>query len=281
MERSELIAPAASVRERIERQIAKGKELLDRKAWTDEDLQQLKHDHKNWDDFNQELLRFAFSTDKECQEYSRRTPAPVAWFAMPSLDERLQTEKKVVSARIAGLESVVAKLELYESRAAATAALSGGGRPSEDTAADFSRVFIVHGHDIGARDAVARVLGQLGIEAVVLSEQASGGRTVIEKLEHHSEVPYTIALLTPDDEGRALSESTPKPRARQNVILELGYFVGKLGRRGMCALHKGNVEIPSDYHGVVYVSMDEADWKFRIAAELRQAGYAVDLNRLG
>jgi predicted nucleotide-binding protein len=97
-------------------------------------------------------------------------------------------------------------------------------------------------------------------------------------------VPYAIVLLTPDDEGRALSELTPKPRARQNVILELGYFVGKLGRRGrrgMCALHNGNVEIPSDYHGVVYVSMDEADWKFRIAAELRQAGYAVDFNRLG
>src|SRR5690606_12147790 len=89
----------------------------------------------------------------------------------------------------------------------------------------FSRkIFIVHGHDDGAREAVARFLERIGLEAVILHEQANQGRTIIEKVVAHSDVGFAVVLLTPDDEGCAKG-GKPEPRARQNVLLELGYFI--------------------------------------------------------
>ena len=89
-------------------------------------------------------------------------------------------------------------------------------------------------------------------------------------------------MLTPDDEGHPIGRPNKKaPRARQNVILELGFFMGKLGRQNVCALHKGSLELPSDYHGVVYVLMDAAGgWRLNLAGELRGMGFNIDVNRL-
>jgi predicted nucleotide-binding protein len=92
-------------------------------------------------------------------------------------------------------------------------------------------------------------------------------------------VSYAVVLLTPDDIGASKNKPEElKPRARQNVIFELGYFAAKLGRQKVCALYKGNIEIPSDYHGVAYVSMDSVDWKMRLATEIKQV-IPVDLNK--
>jgi hypothetical protein len=122
----------------------------------------------------------------------------------------------------------------------------------------FSRkVFIVHGRDEAPREAVARFLEKLGFEAIILHEQANKGRTVIEKVEAHGDVGFAVVLLTPDDEGCTKGEE-PGPRARQNVILELGYFIGRLGRERVCALKRGEVEIPSDFGGVVYEPFDSS-----------------------
>lgn len=100
------------------------------------------------------------------------------------------------------------------------------------------RIFIVHGHDAAARESVARFLENLGFEAVILHEQANRGRTVIEKVEANSDVGFAVVLLTPDDLGRGISEADLEPRARQNVLLELGYFIGRLGRENVCALKR-------------------------------------------
>ncbi|MCS5882792.1 nucleotide-binding protein [Klebsiella pneumoniae subsp. pneumoniae] len=128
--------------------------------------------------------------------------------------------------------------------------------------AQFSRkVFIVHGHDDGARETVARFLERIGLEAIILHEQANQGRTIIEKVVAHSDVGFAVVLLTPDDEG-CVKGGTPEPRARQNVLLELGYFIGRLGRDKVCALKRGAVEIPSDFAGVVWETMDSGGgWK--------------------
>jgi len=144
------------------------------------------------------------------------------------------------------------------------------------------RVLVVHGHDIGAKEAAARCLEKLGLEAVILHEQPSGGRTIIEKFEDYAGVAFAVVLLTPDDVGAARFDAgNLKDRARQNVILELGFFLGRLGRGRVCALHKGLIEIPSDYHGVLWVRMDEAGhWRFKLALEMKAAGLAVDVNRL-
>jgi hypothetical protein len=97
------------------------------------------------------------------------------------------------------------------------------------------RVFVVHGHDDGAKEAVARYLERLGLEAIILHEKPNEGRTVIEKVEAFSDVGFAVVLLTPDDLGAAKEDATSlKARARQNVVLELGYFLGKLKRSRVC-----------------------------------------------
>jgi predicted nucleotide-binding protein len=140
-------------------------------------------------------------------------------------------------------------------------------------------VFVVHGHDDGAREAVARFISTAGLKPIILHEQASQGRTIIEKVEDYGAVGFAVVLLTPDDEGRAKGSDALRPRARQNVVAELGYFVGRLGRDKVCALVRDEVEIPSDFSGVVYVKFDEAGgWKLSLGQELQAAGYHIDWN---
>jgi predicted nucleotide-binding protein len=142
------------------------------------------------------------------------------------------------------------------------------------------QVFVVHGHDDGAREAVARFLEKIGFEAIILHEQANQGRTVIEKIEAHGEVHFAVVLLTPDDTG-CVKGGEPEPRARQNVLLELGYFIGRLGRDRVCALKRGTLEIPSDFAGVVWEKMDDSGgWKQALGRELQAAGHEVDWNRV-
>jgi|SRR5208283_205531 len=142
------------------------------------------------------------------------------------------------------------------------------------------KVFVVHGHDEGARETVARFLEQLGFEPIILHEQANQGRTIIEKVEAHGDVGFAIVLLTPDDEG-CQKGGTPQPRARQNVLLELGYFIGRLGRKHVCALKRGDVEIPSDFGGVVYETYDSSGgWKQALGRELQAIGYEISWNKV-
>ncbi|WP_404353705.1 TIR domain-containing protein [Exiguobacterium aurantiacum] len=145
-----------------------------------------------------------------------------------------------------------------------------------------NKIFIVHGHNDDLKTSVARFIERQGLEAVILHEQASGGQTIIEKLEHRSDVGFAIILYTPCDLGRvATSEkSDEKPRARQNVVFEHGFFIGKIGRGKVVALTKGDIEIPNDYSGVVYVQHDvRGAWKVDIARELKHAGYNIDVTK--
>lgn len=144
------------------------------------------------------------------------------------------------------------------------------------------QVFIVHGHDELAKETVARFISQLELEPLILHEQPNRGRTIIEKLEAHIAVAFAVVLLTPDDVGYpANSPNDRKARARQNVILELGLFLGVLGRERVCALCKGDVDVPSDYHGVLYITMDDAgSWKLKLAGEIKQAHIEVDMNKV-
>jgi predicted nucleotide-binding protein len=143
---------------------------------------------------------------------------------------------------------------------------------------DLTKVFIVHGHDDLLKIEVARFIEKFGLEAIILHEQASSGNTIIEKIEENSNVGFGIILYTPCDVG-AKNEEKPnlQDRARQNVVFEHGYLIGKIGRRNVCALVKGNIEKPNDISGVVYISTSE-EWKLSIAKELRNSGYDVDMN---
>jgi len=143
------------------------------------------------------------------------------------------------------------------------------------------QVFIVHGHDSAAKESVARYLTKLDLEPIVLHEQPNAGRTIIEKFEAHSDVAFAVVLLTPDDVGYSSGNSADaKPRARQNVILELGFFTAALGRARVCALYTGGVEIPSDFSGVLYHELDAGGaWRLLLARELKAGGLEIDMNR--
>jgi predicted nucleotide-binding protein len=144
-----------------------------------------------------------------------------------------------------------------------------------------NKVFVVHGHDAAAREMVARFLLQIGFEPIILFEQANQGCTVIEKVEKHGDVSFAVVLLTPDDVGRAQTATELEPRPRPNVLLELGYFLGRLGRDKVCSLTKGDVRVPSDFAGVVWTALDDAGgWKQCLARELQAAGHTIDWNRV-
>lgn len=145
------------------------------------------------------------------------------------------------------------------------------------------RVFVVHGHDDALKQTTARLLEQLDLDAIILHEQPNIGRTIIEKFEDYSDVPFAVVLLTPDDMAypRDADPKEGRPRARQNVVLELGFFLGRLGRKRVAALHKGNerFELPSDYTGVVFIPVDDAGkWQFDLVRELKASGVEVDAN---
>ncbi len=145
---------------------------------------------------------------------------------------------------------------------------------SKPSPKDTKRVFIVHGHDGEALQGVARFIEKIGLDPIILHEQANQGQTIIEKIEHNADVGFAVVLLTPDD---VLTDKNSNRvlRARQNVMLELGYFLGHLGRARVCALKKDGVEIPSDYDGVVWVPLDENDgWQKKLFKELKAAGYS-------
>lgn len=145
------------------------------------------------------------------------------------------------------------------------------------------KVFIVHGRDDALKNSVARFLRRLGLEPVILHEQPNRGRTIIEKFIDHSDVGFAVVLLTPDDQGGVAGESADafRGRARQNVILELGFFLGRLGRDRVAAIYDSEVEMPSDYSGVLFLPYDDkGQWQFPLAKEIRAAGIPVDLNQL-
>jgi predicted nucleotide-binding protein len=175
------------------------------------------------------------------------------------------------------IDTMIKDLELREEEQAESVREAGAA------AAKSNRVFVVHGHDDGMRESVARTLLKLGLEPVILHEQPDRGRTIIEKFYDYSDVGFAVVLLSPDDMGYVgTADSTEaRPRARQNVILELGFFLGRLGRENVVALHKGGTEIPSDFSGVLFKPfVSGGDWPYKLTKELRASGYDVSSDDL-
>jgi predicted nucleotide-binding protein len=145
-----------------------------------------------------------------------------------------------------------------------------------------NKIFIVHGHDGEAKERTARFIEKLGFEAIILHEQASRSMTIIEKIENYSnDVGFGIVLYTPDDMGNVKIDAEKgelKQRARQNVVFEHGFLIGKIGRENVTPLVEGALELPNDISGIVYIN--DKDWQFDIAKEMKAAGYEIDFNKL-
>ncbi|HYN15486.1 MAG TPA: nucleotide-binding protein [Terriglobales bacterium] len=220
------------------------------------------------------MLKQLFTSTEYADEFSKFMGR--VFYAGEPVPERWRKEQNQIAEYVRRLESIEKRLPLLKEDVSVPQIT-----PSPDP--ETSRtVFVVHGHNDAVKQTVARFLEKLDLKPIILHEQANMGRTVIEKFEAHSSVGYAVVLLTPDDVGGLISAPPDKlkPRARQNVILELGYFIGKLGRGRVCALYMGDVELPSDIHGVLFVPYDASDsWQMKLARELKAAGIDVDLNR--
>jgi predicted nucleotide-binding protein len=145
------------------------------------------------------------------------------------------------------------------------------------------KVFISYGHDEAAKTTVAKFVENLGLKVTDLHEQPHNDLTVIENLEKYADdTGFAIALLTPDDVGALKDEADRQlnPRARQNVLFELGYFLAKLDPNQVCLLYKEGVELPSGIRDVSYMPMDSTDdWQLKLGRIMRDAGLPVDMSQ--
>lgn len=272
-----LLMPRAQVEEKLQDRIQKGKDIQATQVSSIEQLSTLRDDQKKWNAYNIEYLSRCFDVQSISETHSRVS----GWGALvmnASSQQKVKSFIDGIGGQITSLESILERLELIPE--AMTNTVARTNNPTRNAASNNS-VFIVHGHDETAKVNVARFVEKLGLDAIILHEQPNKGQTIIEKFESKAaEVGFAIVILTPDD--IAASKDTPTEtslRARQNVIMELGYFCAALGRDKVCVLYKEGVEIPSDYIGVVYTELDSAEgWHLKLAKEMKEANLNVDLN---
>lgn len=261
-ERTRLLVPLEEASARIQTQLERGEKVPNESVNENDEA-------RRWYDFTSELLRQLCTNDELRDEFTGKSSFSFGGDIttrsylkkLRSIHERLVllpiSEPSPISERPAANRLIGARTNVVN-----------------------KRVFVVHGHDDGAKESVARYLTKLQLDPVVLHEQPNQGRTVIEKFEAHTSVAFAVVLFTADDVGYPMGKADDaKARARQNVVLELGFFMAALGRDRVCVLYKSGVEIPSDYVGVLYHPMDDAGaWRFLLAREIKAAGLDVDMN---
>jgi predicted nucleotide-binding protein len=284
-EREKLMFSKTDAKARLEKQITKGEELSQRNIQNEQALQDVREEYYRWDTYNGNLLKSMFNTEQRCREYH----FGIGGMADHStLAEGIKWLHRDIKYAISKVTNVLDAIELIEESDNLPTS-KGKSREMPNKLGDeiSKRVFVVHGHDDAAKQEAARLLMQLDLEPIILSEQENEGRTIIEKFEHYSDVGFAVVLLTPDDVGETArrfqegGESSLVKRARQNVVFEMGFFYGRLGRQRVCALLKGDTERPSDISGIVYTFMDSSSaWRFELAKEMKAAGLPIDMNKL-
>ncbi len=218
------------------------------------------------------------NTEGVRSELPVRAAVDIKSFEKISERELTQPTSDSFGAYVSVLKSIESRLTAVESKL---------DRPSDQSEKQFSRrVFIVHGHDGELKIDLARLLEKLEFEPIILHEQPDKGETIFSKLrDEMSDVGFAFIILSPDDIGGVASRAEElQARARQNVVFEHGLFCGQLGPSRICAIRKGDVEIPSDLHGVLYKTLpiggNIGSIAFDIVKELRAAGYIVDANKV-
>lgn len=260
-------------REQLRARIAIGEELLNRNVTSPVELKALVDDTYIWDEYNTAWLKKSFSTALLGQEYSGYA-GPLVMGGRDTLAAKLRDEATHIDRKLRRLRTLDSSLELYLPTA----------NEQPPTTRSGTDIFIVHGRDESVKQATARFVETLCPErsVVILHEQPSRSRTIIEKLEDHSEsVDFAVVLLTADDEGGLRGSDAMQPRARQNVLFELGLFIGRLGRGRVAVLYEEGVELLSDLSGLAYIPVDAAGaWRMLLAREIKAAGIAINAEAL-
>ncbi len=274
---TELIVSREDFIQKLEERIQEGEKILKFNISTQSDFDNSRDAFNQWNDYNSEYLKQSFNN--EYNEYKKRYDDCTMLIGFGKNRQgpqgKLLTFKESVEAKLSNLKQLLGKADLLKS------SMGKSNANEVETSTKTNKIFIVHGHNDHIKIDVARTLEKLGLQPVILSEQPNQGQTVIEKFELHSDVGFAVVLLTADDLGRVKTSDKDKYRARQNVIIEMGYFIGKLGRSNVFPMYEDGVELPSDLHGILYNSIDEAKtWKFKLVKELTAAGYQVDANKI-
>lgn len=270
-----LVIDKSKFKEELKNQSDKGIDMINR-ILKEKNFDKFNSKVADWNDYNHELLKQAF--DNPENEYLieyQKIAKDLAIKTVITKDTDLNSVlHELLKNQLFYIKRLIAKADLIRSYNQEDEKKSNNTNKNE--------VFIVHGHDEIAKTKTARLIEKLGFKPIILHEQASAGNTIIEKIEEYSNVGFGIVLYTPCDIG-GKNEDKPKlqNRARQNVIFEHGFLIGKIGRKNVCALVKEEVETPNDISGVVYIKMDSDDaWEIKVAKELKKSGYEVDLNKL-
>jgi predicted nucleotide-binding protein len=273
-DRPRLLLPLAEAEGFLLERMRVGQEIAAEDVRSPGELSGLRQRYYTWTEFNEEWLR-RYVGASVAEEYAYVGPM----FAMgdSSLADDTRDFRSDVAGKVRRLESVKERLPLWVDEAASSAS----GRTA--AAAHDGPIFVVHGSDLGRAHEVTRILDRATTrDAVILHEQANAGATVLEKFERHAVgAGFAVVILTADDEGRRRGDGDLLPRGRQNVIFELGFFFGLLGRGRVAVLLEPEVEQPSDIHGLVYIALDAAGaWKLSLAKELESAGIVVNRSRI-
>jgi len=253
---------------------------------SDSDFREWRNRHRRWADLTERALRSIFTTDEAAQKF--QSAGMIGAVGGAGWQTDLSLEHGSLDRALNKLVSIKDQLEYIESEDAEPAQ-GNSERAREITAS--AQIFLVHGRNDDLKTRVARLLERTGKHAVtILHEQANQSRTIIEKFEDHAgRADYAVVLFSGDDVGHLAPSYVPENealrpeslRARQNVVLELGWFAGRLGRSRVTVLYEPDVEMPSDYVGVTYTELDEGgQWQFELLRELRSAGLTFDLNKL-
>lgn len=264
-------------RAELEEQIQKGEALLG-SFKNAADHSRIEADYDGWHNYNLELLKASFNDpwNEYRGQYDNAGEFSGGIHFHRTPDQRIKDFIATFNKKLEKLRHLRDTVHLLKSDSPNNLTTSP---PSESAQMNMTQVFIVHGHDEGAKQEVARFIEKLGLTPIILHEQPSSGRTIIEKIEAYSNVGFAVVLYTPCDVGALKGhEDKLRDRARQNVVFEHGYLIGKIGRMNVCALVKGDVETPGDITGVVYVSM-QSEWRLTLAKELKSSGYNVDMNK--
>jgi hypothetical protein len=267
----------------IEEQLTRGQELLAAGASVRDSnaLATWEHDLERWHALGRDALATGYDTPEPADEFYEAALGRPFRRVNQNDAETLRYRLEATKAGINTLLSLRERLRFAEEPVLPPATSPAG--IAKGTGLPGNTIFIVHGHDEAAKQEVARFLERVVTpKVVILEEQPDLGRTIIEKFEEHAgKVGYAVVLLTADDEGRKRGEEHLRPRARQNVILELGFFVGVLGRPRVALVYEEGVELPSDIQGVLYLLLDHAGgWKTRLAREMRAVGVPIDTDAL-
>ncbi|MCD4772131.1 MAG: nucleotide-binding protein [Bacteroidales bacterium] len=279
--RTVLIIARETFKSKLIEQISQGKQLESVNIQTEGQLKKNEKDFGLWNDYNEEFLKSAFNnpTNEYRHDYENTGSMIGVDDVMRGANiyhpsHRLKTLKQQIEAKTTELESILIKADLIPSEIEKTPTTETNNSKSMKV---NSTVFIIHGHDEEMKRNVQLFLNRANLKDIVLHEQPDKNRTVIEKLiEEGATASYVIALLSPDD-----VQGDGTFRARQNVILEIGFFIGKLGRKKVRILRRGNTIIPSDLQGILYDNYDkDGAWRMKLSKEIKSVGIPINIDNL-